>query len=159
MAAAFGLILYAASIVSNAFGSPVFSFFQLSYSVAHGVVLYSAVNLAVFLGLGVLIIGVYDTLKGGVAVDSGSQAAEEGEGSGQVLADTAWAFGETSDAHDSPSFVHRGNALGNNMVCGRCKTEVKEPIFKVNYVNSLPRLVWSCPLCGQPLGLDQSSES
>ena len=91
MAAAFGLILYAASIVSNAFGSPVFSFFQLSYSVAHGVVLYSAVNLAVFLGLGVLIIGVYDTLKGGVAVDSGSQAAEEGEGSGQVLADTAWA--------------------------------------------------------------------
>lgn len=43
------------------------------------------------------------------------------------------------------------------MACLNCKKEFNEPLFKLDFVNRLPRLILSCPHCNHSLGFEWKS--
>lgn len=153
---AFSLILYAGGIVTNVFASPMFSsFWLISYATAHGFVVYLAVTLAVVLGLSVLAVNFFDIWQAGLSFEPEGTAFIAVDFSNEVTADDGVSADSAAVTGSEPfTNVEWASEVGNS--CGCCKKAFEEPLYKVNYVNSLPTLTAFCPYCSQPL--DQSKK-
>ena len=145
---AFSLVLYAATIVTDLFGSSFFGPLQfISHDVAHGVVLYDVAVAAIFLSLGALGIDLFDELKMRASIRRQNLPLPKANRAQNV---------STQEEPASPDLreLISYESVSGNILCRHCMREFKEPAFSVSYVGSLPKIVLYCPYCKQPVVLE-----